>query len=819
MGTGLINTPSGQRIDISENTQFLVDWTEDASRAYYNYFLRLDWGGDRAGEIVGGGLLKDTDTERAVSFDIDAGFLRGNDANFLIRRDGGINAGFHSRESQDVDFRPVLEVTYADGVTRSFNATRDTYFDNSTGKPLGDEVYIKTVDDILIAFDGFAPNAAVQSARIVLTTTARQFGDQQLTVHAAAIKSGLPDDTIDVPVVDEADLLVSITGAEILDGLGGLDDDRYQRQGDVGHGVSLPGTNHALNRSTQFEGAGDTLYAVEIVRFDRNWDPSFGGKAGGISNSHADGLDAESANGSGGYGGNGADGDSWSFRLNFKEHDADNPLADDYLSLGTYGYYLDNGTFNGAVTPGAVPVPKGEFVALQHMVKLNTVREDGTSDSDGEFALWVNGILSVHLTGIKIRDYAPLKQLGVSFEDFLENSRPHNFWHNYYFGGVGYELVEHGAHLVSLGQLYVGSGLPAQSVIQARVDELNAGDAVIPWGAYADLIASGDIEDPNAVPDEIPGLPVGEDGRVLIEGDLRDDLFVATGVAERFSGGRGADLLMGSAEDLNGDIFEQFEAGDSLFIQDTARGDVRADVLDSGLIITLKGGETIELSLAGETGNGAIQLGATGTGGVFVRFVEYLPELAEASAVAAAAVNGIVNPHFLSGANTNSFEIEVGTSEAGNANSLGVYKVGADGSISDVEIIASNVKTTTGTVRIDDVEADETLGFFIIQDGANRLSAEVLASDALGISIVDGVAVLTDGGIQVDSATIFLSHDSALNSDGMTHVLSGITADGDALALGFEDLARGAGSGSDDDFQDVVFTVEAIVPDPNLIIG
>ena len=86
--------------------------------------------------------------------------------------------------------------------------------------------------------------------------------------------------------------------------------------------------------------------------------------------------------------------------------------VDDYLSLATYGYYLENGTLWGSdLARLRVPVPKNEFVAVGHMIKLNTVYEDGTALSDGEFAFWINGRLAVHLKDIKIRDYAPLKEL------------------------------------------------------------------------------------------------------------------------------------------------------------------------------------------------------------------------------------------------------------------------------------------------------------------------------------------------------------------------------------------------------------------------
>ena len=61
------------------------------------------------------------------------------------------------------------------------------------------------------------------------------------------------------------------------------------------------------------------------------------------------------------------------------------------------------------------------------------------------------------------------------------------------------------------------------------------------------------------------------------------------------------------------------------------------------------------------------------------------------------------------------------------------------------------------------------------------------------------------------------SADAAQNIDKQLHALSGAsdTVAG-ALEVGFEDLTR-TGTNSDNDFQDVVFTVEAIDPTPAVI--
>jgi len=94
------------------------------------------------------------------------------------------------------------------------------------------------------------------------------------------------------------------------------------------------------------------------------------------------------------------------------------------------------------------------------------------------------------------------------------------------------------------------------------------------------------------------------------------------------------------------------------------------------------------------------------------------------------------------------------------------------------------------------------VGFFLIQDGFGRYGG--LPSDLSFLQSDGKIPTLfsQSHGAYTD-ATIYHS-DAAWNADGLEHVLSGVSTDGSALLIGFEDLARSTG---DNDFQDVVFAV------------
>lgn len=170
--------------------------------------------------------------------------------------------------------------------------------------------------------------------------------------------------------------------------------------------------------------------------------------------------------------------------------------------------------------------------------------------------------------------------------------------------------------------------------------------------------------------------------------------------------------------------------------------------------------------------------------------------------------------------------------EAGYQNSLGFYKIGADGTIGNVEIVMKNQHDYAyGTVFTYDYDgaAGDSLGSFLVANGnavdalfrntdfstgtlafiydyngANERAANV-ADDGNFVSLV-----FTDGAneyvFNVDAYHSALSGGvPSLNRDGLVHAMSGLADPNDpsVLRVGYEDLNYLG----DADFDDVVFDI------------
>ena len=166
-------------------------------------------------------------------------------------------------------------------------------------------------------------------------------------------------------------------------------------------------------------------------------------------------------------------------------------------------------------------------------------------------------------------------------------------------------------------------------------------------------------------------------------------------------------------------------------------------------------------------------------------------------------------------------------------NTLGMYTYSNDGTIGNAELVILNAhQEAGGTSHTYDVPAGQSVGFFVIADGAGvngnyggldlnngtlqlvyhynhaGQRAANISDNANDVSLVytDG-----DGDVHVLNGDVYHSttRDStglSLNSDGDVHVKSGMVADvagpatGEALRVGFEDLP-GLG---DRDFDDLI---------------
>ena len=199
--------------------------------------------------------------------------------------------------------------------------------------------------------------------------------------------------------------------------------------------------------------------------------------------------------------------------------------------------------------------------------------------------------------------------------------------------------------------------------------------------------------------------------------------------------------------------------------------------------------------------------------------MNYLPTLSEAVRVDEASINGIANPSFLTGDGSVRSTLEFKSAVSAYSNALGVYKVDADGTISDVHILFSNTLDAAAGTTVDlGVAADnESFGFFLIQDGFDRYGN--LPDDLSFVAPGTTTAADLDAGTPpvlhsathgaLTAAPIFHSL-ATLNPDDAIQVLSGTTPGGHDLQIAFEDLPTATG---DNDFQDIVVGVRPTLDD------
>ena len=299
------------------------------------------------------------------------------------------------------------------------------------------------------------------------------------------------------------------------------------------------------------------------------------------------------------------------------------------------------------------------------------------------------------------------------------------------------------------------------------------------------------------------------------------ELMLAGDEAEAGALGGGADVYWGIGNQLAGDTLFDFSAEDAGIViggTNAARQDIRID--DGSAIIRLIGSgtklDTDPLTLQGDFSGGDFMAVSNGAD-TFLSFHPYLPTLQDGVAVAAADINGVTNPAFLSGMASSTFQVEL-SGQADLNNAIGVYEVDKNGIIRDVRLISKDAQADLGkTITVDGVEQDHALGFFVVENGAAWASS--LASDDLLTFAVSDVSGAPRLELHVNGAlanqTVHHSIDPSLNADGLEHVLSGVADGGTSMFVAFEESS----SGGDRDFNDVVLKVSTPVSGPNAISG
>lgn len=336
-------------------------------------------------------------------------------------------------------------------------------------------------------------------------------------------------------------------------------------------------------------------------------------------------------------------------------------------------------------------------------------------------------------------------------------------------------------------------------------DELDGGDG-------HDTVAGGEGNDTLA----------GGVGNDSLYGGIGTNIVGGGAGADRFHTGDGADTVRDTLADLHGDTMVAFGANDLVDIQGTAagRGDlgVTPGTSATGGVATMLtlGGTTFQME--GDHSGGDFMLVGRGTGAdahSVLTFQSFLPTLTEGGRVDAAKINGIANEPYLTGDGAVGFTAELKSAVSEFANTLGTYKIAADGTISDVNILFDNtlnVASGARTVDLGTPEAGERVAFFLIQNGFGKFGA---LPDNLSF-VTPGTTTPSDVDLGVpptlfsstlgalSGATIFHSL-STLNPADAAQVLSGTSAGGRELLIGFEDLPAATG---DNDFQDVVISIK-----------
>ncbi len=170
---------------------------------------------------------------------------------------------------------------------------------------------------------------------------------------------------------------------------------------------------------------------------------------------------------------------------------------------------------------------------------------------------------------------------------------------------------------------------------------------------------------------------------------------------------------------------------------------------------------------------------------------------------------------------------------AGYQNALGMYKIGADGTISGVTVLFANasLKGSGGNLiggksSVDvDLKAGDRVGFFVVPNGFAQKDMDKLLSDTKGsFKFVDAkgnagnvntsselkLVHVAANGKEADiksqyGTSVFHSArgvEGGLNGDHYKHVMGDVDTSSGTVKIGFEDLWKGG----DKDFDDSVFT-------------
>jgi len=305
----------------------------------------------------------------------------------------------------------------------------------------------------------------------------------------------------------------------------------------------------------------------------------------------------------------------------------------------------------------------------------------------------------------------------------------------------------------------------------------------------------------------------GRDGSDVLWGGAGDDLLVGGADPDTFHPGGGLNVLRDTLANMDGDTVFDFGQSTTVDVTGVLIGRDHLAVVRFGGDTTLEMGDS-EILLKGAFANGdfmSVARGVDASAHTAVTFEPYLPYLFEGVRVADSAINGVPNELFMTGDGSVRFTVTLEAAVSSFSNTLGYYKVAADGTIGGVQVLfADTLSRGAAAFDLGAPGDGEKIGFFLIQDGADLFAN---LPDNLFFRAQDGGTANLNGGLPLvlSSATLGDFNGAAifhtfqqLNVDHAYQVLSGVAPGGKDMQIGFEDVARGAG---DNDYQDVVIAL------------
>lgn len=226
---------------------------------------------------------------------------------------------------------------------------------------------------------------------------------------------------------------------------------------------------------------------------------------------------------------------------------------------------------------------------------------------------------------------------------------------------------------------------------------------------------------------------------------------IMTGVGgDTINLGSGKDKVLGSVANFFDDQINGFSGDDQLVFVNEAVERQDITVMQGSAILAVDtnddGSADGSFTLSGNFTAGDF-MAVTSSNNTIVTFETFLPELQEGKSLDATLVNGVVNQEFLTGDGSSDFQVTLrDMGFAGYDNTIGVYEIDAGGNIIDTRILFENANSDKSAVAgITDVEAGNSLGFFIVQDAANW-AGTLATGDTLSFVNNSGAAAnISDG--------------------------------------------------------------------------